>query len=61
MQRVRDVAASREWPLIDGYARWMAYAEDGGDTDSLLANGANHPNRDGHALLANAMWDVFGL
>ena len=59
MQRVRDVAARHSLAVIDGYARWLDYADRGNDPDELLANGANHPNRAGHALLADAMWDVF--
>ena len=58
MNRVREVAGERDVPLADGYKRWEQARVRGVDTDSLLANLANHPNRDGHALLAEALYDV---
>ena len=61
MQEVRNVAERLELPLIDGYEKWEAFVETGRDPDSLLANGANHPNFKGHALLADAMWETLPL
>lgn len=58
MNRVREIAGERDVPLADGYARWEAARARGVDTDALLINGANHPNRAGHALLAEALYDV---
>lgn len=59
MQRIRNVAHAAALPLADGYARWQAARARGIDTDTLLANRANHPNREGHCLLADALFDVF--
>ncbi|MEQ8846753.1 GDSL-type esterase/lipase family protein [Botrimarina sp.] len=61
MRRVREVAESLQLPIVDGYAKWQAYADRGNDPDGLLANGANHPNRQGHALLAEALWETVGV
>lgn len=58
MNRVREVAAERDVPLADGYARWEAARRRGIDTDELLANGVDEPTRAGHALLADALHDV---
>jgi lysophospholipase L1-like esterase len=59
MQRVRNVASRLAVALADGYAKWQAARQSGVDTDALLANLANHPNRQGHALLADALDEVF--
>jgi lysophospholipase L1-like esterase len=58
VNRVREIAAERDVPLADGYAKWEAARARGVDTDTLLINGANHPNRQGHAMLAEALYDV---
>jgi len=59
MQRVRNVAQRSDVPLADGYAKWQTARAAGVDTDALLANLANHPNRQGHELLADALCEVF--
>ena len=61
MNRVRRVAARLDIPLADGYARWEAARRAGVDTDTLLANGANHPNAAGHHLLAEALLKILDL
>lgn len=59
MDRMRRVAADVDLPVADGYARWEAARAAGVDTDLYLANRANHPNREGHRLLAEALQDCF--
>lgn len=59
MDRMRRVANDFDFPIADGYARWEAARNRGVDTDALLANGANHPNREGHRLLAEALLALF--
>ena len=59
MNRVRSVARRTDVPLADGYAKWEAARQRGVDTDALLTNLANHPNRDGHKLLADALDELF--
>jgi acyl-CoA thioesterase I len=61
MDRMRRIACNMDIPLADGYARWEAARARGVDTDTLLANRANHPNREGHRLLAEALLAVFDL
>jgi len=58
VNRVREIAAERDVPLADGYAQWSAARARGVDTDALLINRANHPDRAGHALLADALYDA---
>jgi len=59
MDRMRRVAGDVDIPLADGHARWKAARAAGTDTDLLLANKANHPNREGHRLLAEALLECF--
>ncbi|MCA9417643.1 MAG: hypothetical protein KC917_15305 [Candidatus Omnitrophica bacterium] len=61
MNRVRELAPEFDLPLADGYAEWEAARERGTDTDLLLSNMANHPNKKGHRLLADALSKLFGL
>ncbi len=59
MDRMRRVARQLDIPIAEGYNRWKSLRQSGVDTDSLLANRANHPNRQGHRLLAEALLEVF--
>jgi lysophospholipase L1-like esterase len=59
MECVRRMARDAGLPLADGYAQWEAARAAGVDTDALLANLANHPNREGHRLLAASLVAVF--
>ena len=59
MDCVRRIARDEGLPLADGYASWEAARAAGVDTDGLLANMANHPNREGHRLLAEALSALF--
>ena len=57
-QIIRDCAREFKLPLADVYAQWQALATEGQDTNSLLANGLNHPGREGHRFTAEL---IFGL
>ncbi len=59
MDRIRIVARETDIPLADGYARWESARAGGVNTDALLANRANHPNREGHRLLAEPLIELF--
>jgi acyl-CoA thioesterase-1 len=59
MQRIRNIAQRTNTPLADGYANWQQAKASGLDTDTLLANLANHPNQQGHRLLADALDELF--
>lgn len=59
MNRVRQIAQSKGLPLADGYKEWEDARKAGIDTDTLLANKANHPNKAGHRLLADSLMRLF--
>ncbi|MGI8907916.1 MAG: SGNH/GDSL hydrolase family protein [Candidatus Sumerlaeaceae bacterium] len=59
MNRMRRVATQLDVCLADGYAKYQHARARGLDTDTLLANGANHPNEQGHGILADALLEVF--
>lgn len=59
MGRVRQIARSAGLPLADGYKEWENARNAGIDTDALLANKANHPNKAGHRLLADGLLRLF--
>ncbi len=61
MERVAKVASKHDIPLANGYAEWEKVRAAGTDTDMLLANLANHPNRDGHRLLARSLLTIFDI
>jgi acyl-CoA thioesterase I len=49
---IREAGAANGAPVADVYAEWERLRGSGVDTDSLLANGLNHPVREGHTLSA---------
>jgi len=57
-QAVRDVGSELSVPVADIYGQWQRLADEGGDTDALLANGLNHPNAEGHRLAAQTIFEV---
>ena len=57
-QTVRETAAKLNIPVADVYARWEALAKQGVDTDTLLANGLNHPSGQAHQIHADAAFEV---
>ena len=56
---IRDVARDTGTPLADGYAEWMRRQEGGQDMTKLLINGLNHPNAEGHRILADVLLKSF--
>ncbi len=57
-QVIRDCAREFGLPLADVYASWQALAEEGQDTNYLLANGLNHPTAAGHTLTAELIFKL---
>ena len=51
----RRVAAERDLPLCDVWARYDEMEKEGVDTDALLANRINHPTREVHRDIYAAM------
>lgn len=52
---VRSVAERFGVAVADVYEDWQAMADAGIDTDAMLANGLNHPDRVGHAVAARRL------
>ena len=57
---IRKVAGEEGVPVADVFAAWKAALKKGVKQDSLLAQG-NHPNRQGHKLVAVVIAEVFGV
>ena len=54
-EAVRQVAQQLAVPCADVYRAWEALAEQGVDTDAMLANGLNHPTAEAHEIAAEAL------
>ena len=46
------------WPLVDIYTYYDELEAQGVDTDTLLANGINHPTRSAHLEFARKLCAV---
>lgn len=57
-QAIREVAAALHIPLVDVHRAWDSFAEQGIDTNMLLANGLNHPNAEAHRLAARLLMEL---
>lgn len=51
----KDMCKREGVKVCDQYALWKKMAEAGTDTDALLANGINHPDRKMHRVLAETL------
>lgn len=59
-ERMRQVAARNEVPLVDGFRMFMDFGKgEGKSVDDLLLDGM-HPNDTGHAIEADALLDEIG-
>lgn len=54
----RKLAETYGLPLVDIYAHYDELAAQGVDTDTLLANGINHPSREMHAVFAEKLFTL---
>lgn len=54
----RVLAAERDIPVADAYAKWKAMAAAGTDTTVCLANYINHPTRELHRLFAETLMET---
>jgi len=52
---VRELARKHGLVLADVHAAWGKLAAQGRDTDSLLSNGLNHPDEEGHKIMCDAL------
>ena len=53
-QALRDVGAACDVPIADVYSVWERIS-DAVDTNTLLANGLNHPDAEGHRIAAETV------
>jgi lysophospholipase L1-like esterase len=61
VEDVREVARACSVPIADCYAKWKELLDNGADTDTLLANGVNHPTKEMHHLFAEVIYaTIFG-
>ena len=54
-QALRDAAQAQHVSCADVYSEWEDRAASGVDTDSMLANGMNHPTEDAHSIPAELL------
>lgn len=52
---IRKLAAEYNVGLVDSYAAFQRYAEQGGKIEDVLSNGRNHINRKGHEIVTNEL------
>jgi len=58
VEAIRRVGLETDTLVADVYAEWERKRTLGEDTDQLLANGLNHPTREGHRLTADLILKV---
>ncbi|MBE0534566.1 MAG: SGNH/GDSL hydrolase family protein [Phycisphaerae bacterium] len=56
-EALREIGASNKIPVADVYAKWQTLSC-AIDTNTMLSNGLNHPNKAGHLLTAQAIMQV---
>lgn len=55
IELIRQIAKETNVGLVDSYAAFQKYAEQGGKLQDVLANGRNHPNRKGHEIVTGEL------
>ena len=51
-EQIRDIAKASGVGLVDSYAVFKRYVQEGGNIADILSNKINHPNRKGHEMVA---------
>ena len=54
---IREIGVLNKVPIADIYTQWEGLSGKI-NTNTLLCNGLNHPNEDGHLLMANTIMDI---
>ena len=57
-EQARGLAAEYGTGLVDSFAAFQRFSQAGGLLPSIMAQG-NHPNREGHELVAQALLEWF--
>lgn len=55
---IRNVATTNNLPLADVYQTWTELATKGTDTNTMLANGLNHPTAEAQEIPANLLFQL---
>ena len=55
IEQIRQIAREFNVGLVDSYAAFQRYAEQGGKIKDVLSNGRNHPNRKGHEIVTQEL------
>lgn len=51
-EQIRNIAKESKVGLVDSYAVFQQYFQEGGNIREILSNNINHPNRKGHEMVA---------
>jgi lysophospholipase L1-like esterase len=57
-EAIREAGTAFDMPVADVYSEWDRLRRSGVDTDALLANGLNHPGKEGHALATRLILEI---
>jgi acyl-CoA thioesterase I len=57
-EQIRDLAKKHQVGLVDSYAAFKQYVQDGDDLSDLMSQ-VNHPNRKGHELVVKELFQWF--
>jgi len=57
-EQIRQLSKEYNIGLVDSYAVFKQYVNDGGQLDDLMSQ-VNHPNRKGHELVTQEFWKWF--
>jgi lysophospholipase L1-like esterase len=57
-RRIREIAQFQQVAVADVYREWEILASRGIDTTTMLSNGLNHPNEEGHRHAGEAILSV---
>ena len=57
-KQIRQLAKKYQIGLVDSYDLFKQYVKDGGDLNDLMSQ-VNHPNTEGHELVANELLQWF--
>ena len=58
-EQIRNVAEELKVGLVDSYAMFKLYVQKGGKIEGLLSNNRNHPNLNGHEIVAKEILKWF--
>ena len=60
-EQIRDIAKASAVGLVDSYAVFKRYVQEGGNIEDILSNKINHPNRKGHEMVVKEIMKWFPM